>query len=162
MAKGTPTSSASAGGKVICLNKKARFNYIIEETFEAGIVLTGAEIKSVRQGGVSLTESYVYPDRGQLFLVNAHIKPYAFGDNTSYNPTRKRKLLMHKAEIERLAGRVEAKGYTLVAIKLYLKRGYAKIEVGLAKGKAAPDKRKTIKDREGNREVERAMKMRNR
>ncbi len=161
MAK-TKSTPASSGGKIICLNKKARFNYLIEETFEAGIVLTGAEIKSIRQGGVSLAEAYIIPHGGELFLVNAHVKPYSFTADTSYNPTRRRKLLMHKREIERLTGRVEAKGYTLIPTKLYLKRGYAKIEVALAKGKAAPDKRQTIKEREGKREAERAMKFRSR
>ncbi len=150
----------SEGVKVITVNKKARFNYHIDETYEAGIVLTGAEIKSVREGAISLAESYIVPDRDELFLLNAHIKPYKFNTATSYDPVRKRKLLMHRHEINRLRGRVEAKGYTLVPTRVYLKHGRAKIEVALAKGKAAPDKRQSIKEREGKREAERAMKNR--
>ncbi|MCB0355087.1 MAG: SsrA-binding protein SmpB [Bdellovibrionales bacterium] len=156
--KGTKATPASEGSKVLVQNKKARFNYNVVETFEAGIVLTGAEIKSVRLGGVSLNEAYIVPDKNELFLINAHIKPYQFDTDPKYNPTRRRKLLMHRQEIDKLRGRVEAKGFTLVPTKLYLKRGLAKIEVALAKGKAAPDKRTTIKDREGKREAERAMK----
>lgn len=148
----------SEGVKVITVNRKARFNYHIDETYEAGIVLTGPEMKSVREGAISLAESYIVPDKGELFLLNAHIKPYKFNTSKSYDPVRKRKLLMHKYEIDRLRGRVEAKGFTLVPTRVYLKRGRAKIEVALAKGKAAPDKRQTIKEREGKREAERAMK----
>ena len=146
--------------KVIANNKKARFNYHIEETYEAGVVLTGAEIKSIRAGAISLAESYIVPDKGELFLLNAHIKPYAFDSSNRYDPVRRRKLLMHKHEIDKLRGRVEAKGYTLVPTKVYLKHGLAKVEVGLAKGKAAPDKRQTIKEREAKRDAERAMKNR--
>ena len=148
------------GEKVIALNKKARFNYTLEDFFEAGIVLTGAEIKSIRAGGVSLTESYIVPDKGELWLINAHIRPYSFDTDTKYNPVRRRKLLMHKREIAKLTGRVEAKGYTLVPTKLYLKRGMAKIELALGKGKAKGDKRETTKEREAKREAERAMKQR--
>ena len=153
MAKAT-----EAGKKVIVSNKKARFNYHIEETFEAGIALTGGEIKSIRQGKVSLEESYISVYQGELYLLQAHIAPYQFDTTVRYDPDRKRKLLMHKYEIDRLRGKVEAKGYTLVPTKMYFKRGYAKVEVALAKGKAAPDKRQTIKEREAKREAERAMK----
>jgi SsrA-binding protein len=144
--------------KVVSDNKKARFNYHLEEFFEAGIVLTGGEIKSIREGKVSLQESYIIPSKGELFLINAHINPYRFDTNSKEEPTRKRKLLMHKREIEKLTGRVEAKGYTIVPVRLYLKKGRAKLEIALAKGKDRGDKRETIKGREAQREAERALK----
>ena len=143
---------------VLCENRKARFNYHLLEKFEAGIVLTGAEIKSIRNGGMSLAESYVRVDNGELFLVGAHIAPYAHMDQKDYNPTRKRKLLMNKYEIEKIRGKVDQKGMTIAAVKVYLKRGFAKLEIALAKGKDAPDKRQTIKEREAKKEAERAMK----
>lgn len=144
--------------KVINVNKKARFDYIILETFEAGIVLSGNEIKSVRSGGVSLTEAYIRPVDGEMFLIGSNIKEYAFSHDSDYNPTRQRKLLLHKREIDKLRGRVEMKGMTLVPLRIYLKRGIAKVEIGLAKGKDAPDKRRAIMAREKDREAERAMK----
>ena len=146
--------------KIIALNKKAKFNYTIIEVFEAGIVLTGAEIKSIRQGGISIAESYVAPMKSELFLLNAHIKPYTFNADQKYDPIRKRKLLMHKREIEQLKTKVEAKGLTLVPTKVYLKRGMAKIEIALGKGKALSDKRESTKEREGKKEAERALKNR--
>ena len=150
--------SGEGGFKVISDNKKARFNYHLEEFFEAGLVLTGGEIKSIREGKVSLNESYIIPSRGELFLINAHINPYRFDTSSKEDPTRKRKLLMHKREIEKLTGRVEAKGYTLVPVRLYLKNGRAKLEIALAKGKDRGDKRATVKDREAKREAERVLK----
>ena len=151
--------SSQTEERTVALNKKARFNYHFLETYEAGIVLTGAEIKSVRDGGLSLVESYVRPHEGELFLIGAYIQPYKHSDDPKYNPTRRRKLLMHKREIERLAGRVNEQGLTLVPVRVYLKKHLAKLEVALAKGKAAPDKRQSIKEREAKRSVERAMKM---
>lgn len=147
--------------KIVSENRKARFNYHIVESFEAGIVLTGAEIKSIRSSGISLQESFILPKNGELLIVNAHIHPYshALGDK-EYNPVRPRKLLMHKYEIEKLRGRVEQKGLTLIPLKLYLKNGRAKLEIALAKGKAGPDKREDIKERETKRELERALKNR--
>ena len=150
----------NSGHKLIAQNKKARFDYHILETFEAGIVLSGAEIKSVRQGEVSLAESYVRPEKGEIFLLAAHIKPYSFNADKEYDPVRKRKLLMHKHEIEKLRGKVEQKGLTIVALRIYLKRGRAKIEIALAKGKDAPDKRQTSKEREAKREISRLVKAR--
>jgi len=149
-----------ANVKIIATNKKARFSYRILETFEAGIVLTGAEIKSIREGGVSLMQSYVRPQGGEIFLLGAHIKPYSHGSAADYNPTRDRKLLLHRREIYKLQARVEQKGLTIVPLKLYLRRGYAKLEIGLAQGKAAPDKRRSIKERELKREAERTYKTR--
>jgi len=145
--------------KIISVNKKARFNYHLVENFETGIVLTGAEIKSIRAGNISLTESYVRVHKGELYLYGAHIAPYAHAsDNANYDPIKPRKLLMHKREIEKLAGKVDIKGFTIVPVKVYLKRGYAKVEIALAKGKDAPDKRQTIKERESKRELARAIK----
>lgn len=163
MAKGAHPKSPkdpgdSAGIKIITENRKARFNYEILETFEAGIVLTGAEIKSIRAGGVSLSEAYVRPFGDSVVLLGAHINPYSFSDQRDYNPTRQRTLLLHAHEINKLRGRVEQKGLTIVPLKLYLKRGRAKVEIALARGKAAPDKRATIKAREGEREIARAIK----
>ena len=143
---------------VLCENRKARFNYHLVEFFEAGIVLTGAEIKSIRNGGMSLAESYVRVDNNELFLIGAHVAPYKHTDDKDYNPRRKRKLLMHRKEIEKLRGRVEQKGLTLVPVKVYLKHGFAKLEIALAKGKHAPDKRQSVKEREADREAKRAMK----
>ena len=147
-----------SGSKVIAVNRKARFDYHVIETFEAGLVLTGAEMKSIRGGGISLAESYIQPIRGELFLLNAHIPPYAHSGLKEYDPLRKRKLLMHLEEIDKLRGRVEQKGLTLVPLSLYLKRGYAKLELALVKGKAGPDKRQSIKERDSKRELARVMK----
>ncbi len=146
------------GHKLIVQNKKARFDYHIIETFEAGIVLTGSEIKSVRMGEVSLAESYVRPEKGEIFLLAAHIKPYVFNTTKEYDPVRRRKLLMHKHEIQKLRGTVEQKGLTLIPLRLYLKRGKAKLEIALAKGKDAPDKRQSVKERESKREIGRILR----
>ena len=154
MAADTP----SEGIKVIAVNKRARFDYHIIETFEAGMVLTGAEIKSIRAGGISIAESYVSPARGEVYLLGANITPYSHSGATEYDPIRKRKLLLHGHEIAKLQTRVEEKGYTVVPLRVYLKNGRAKIEIALAKGKDAPDKRQSIKEKEGKREVDRAMK----
>jgi SsrA-binding protein len=153
--------TAKAGGmKVITVNRKARFNYEILEKFEAGMVLTGAEIKSIRNDGMSINEGYVRPEGGEVWLLNAHIQPYAFSTAQDYNPIRARKLLLNGHEIEKIRTRVEEKGLTVVPLQVYLKDGYAKIEIALARGKSAPDKRDKIKEREGNRDAERAMKRR--
>lgn len=152
--------SESDGRKIIADNKKARFNYHIVEAFEAGIVLTGDEIKSIRNGKINLAESFIRPVRGELMLYGAHISQYSHSavSPDRYDPIRPRKLLMHRGEIDRLTGRVEAKGLTLIPLKVYLKRGKAKVEIALAKGKDAPDKRQSIKDRDSKRELERALK----
>lgn len=155
MAKAQPTEE---GFKVIAVNKRARFEYHLIETFEAGIVLSGAEIKSIRAGGVSIAEAYVHPSNGEIYLLGAHITPYSHSGSLDYDPVRKRKLLLHKQEIDKLSSRVAEKGLTIVPLRVYLKSGRAKVEIALAKGKDAPDKRKSIKDREGKREVQRVMK----
>ena len=144
-------------------NKKAAFNYFIEERFEAGMVLEGWEIKSLREGKVQLTDGYVVIRNGELFLIGCQIQPLkSASTHVTPEAARTKKLLMHKEEIRRLIGKVEQKGYTLVPLNLHWKNGLIKCEIALAKGKAEHDKRNTIKDREGKREVERVMKQRQR
>jgi len=150
--------SARADGR-IADNKKAAFNYFFEERYEAGMVLQGWEIKAIREGKVQLTDGYIHIRDGEMFLIGCQINPLrSASSHTSNLPDRTKKLLMHKDEIRRLMGKVDQKGYTLVPINLHWKNGRVKCEVALAKGKAEYDKRDTIKDREGKREVERAMK----
>jgi SsrA-binding protein len=157
------TKKKEAPSPRIADNKKAAFNYFFEERFEAGVVLQGWEVKAARAGKAQLTDGYVVIRNGELFLIGCLINPLNTA-STHVNPeaARTKKLLMHKDEIRRLIGKVEQKGYTLVPIQLYWKAGKVKCEVALAKGKAEHDKRDTIKDREGKREVERAMKQRHR
>lgn len=153
MAK-TETRSGS-----ITTNRKANFDYFIEETVEAGIALTGSEIKSIRAGKVNLRDSYARVERGEVWLLNCHISPYEqTGSYFNHNPLRPRKLLLHRDEIQYLAGKVEAKGYSLVPLSLYLSRGRAKISLALAKGKHNYDKRQTMAKRDAEREIEQAMK----
>jgi SsrA-binding protein len=143
----------------IAENKKARFNYAIEEHFEAGIVLTGWEIKAIRSGQVQLTDGYVVVKDGELFLIGLRINALrSASTHVKPEPDRTKKLLMHKAEIRRLVGKTEQKGYTLVPLSLYFKGGRVKVDVALAKGKAEHDKRNTIKDREWEREQGRLMR----
>jgi SsrA-binding protein len=144
-------------------NKKASFNYFFEERFETGMVLQGWEVKAVREGKVQLTDGYVVIRNGELFVLGCQINPLKTAStHVTPDSVRSKKLLMKKEEIRRLIGKVEQKGYTLVPINLHWKNGKVKCEIALAKGKAEHDKRDTIKDREGKREVERAMKSRNR
>lgn len=150
------------GAKILVVNKKARFNYHIIETFEAGIVLKGHEIKSVREGSISLVESFVRPINGELFLIGANIAPYKFAALQNYEPSQRRKLLMHKHEIEKLDLAVRKQGLTIVPLEAYLKNGRAKIRIGLAKGKKFEDKRDATKEREAKRDMQRAFKMNNR
>ena len=156
-------AKAPASVPRIAENKKAAFNYFFEEKYEAGMVLEGWEVKALRAGKVQLTDGYVVIRDGELYLIGCRIDPLRTA-STHVNPQseRTRKLLLHKDEIRRLIGKVEQKGYTLVPINLHWKAGKVKCEMALAKGKAEHDKRDTIKDREGKREVERAMKNRNR
>ena len=144
-------------------NKKAAYNYFFEERFEAGMVLEGWEVKALREGKVQLTDGYVVVRNGELYVLGCQINPLKSA-STHVNPdsVRTKKLLLHKEEIKRLITKVEQKGYTLVPLNLHWKAGKVKIDIALAKGKAEHDKRDTIKDREGKREVERAMKDRNR
>ncbi|OGI47129.1 MAG: SsrA-binding protein [Candidatus Muproteobacteria bacterium RBG_16_65_34] len=146
---------------VIAQNRKAWHDYFIEEKYEAGLSLQGWEVKSLRAGRAQLKEGYVVIDRGEAFLVGAHISPLSTAStHVQANPTRRRKLLLHAEEIKKLIGAVERKGYTLVPLQLHWKRGHAKLEVGLARGKQAHDKREDVKKRETDREVRRALKAR--
>ena len=144
--------------KLISSNRKARHDYHIDETFEAGIILTGTEVKSVRNTRVNLKDSYARVENSELFLYNMHISPYEQGNRFNHDPLRTRKLLMRKVEIGRLAGKVKEKGFTLVPLKIYLKQGLVKIELGLGRGKKSYDKRQTIAERESRRDMERAFK----
>lgn len=146
--------------KVVATNKKAYHNYFIGEAYEAGIALTGSEIKSVRGGRVSLGDAYVHPDRGELWLYNAHIARYEASSYMSHEPLRPRKLLMHRKEIMSLSSKAAEKGLTLVATKMYLKGGIAKVEIALAKGKKLYDKREAISRRDVERELARTIKIR--
>ena len=146
--------------KIVAANRKARFDYHILETFEAGLVLTGAEIKSIRSGEATISEAYVRPDKEELFLLNAYILPYSHSADKEYDPRRPRKLLMHRREINKLIRELETKGMTIVPLQIHLKNGRAKIEIALGKGKAAPDKRQDIKKREGEREIARELSRR--
>lgn len=146
--------------KVVATNRKAYHDYEVEETHEAGVVLTGTEIKSVRAGSVNLRDSYAQVRNGEMWLMNVHIAPYEPASRQNADPYRDRKLLMHRGEIMRLMGKVQEKGLTLVPLRMYLKQNHAKIEVGLVRGKKLYDKRQAIAKRESAREMERAVKER--
>jgi SsrA-binding protein len=146
------------GEKTIALNRKARHEFHVEETFEAGIVLTGTEIKSIRAGHVSLQEAFARIDRGEAWLVGAHIAPYATGNRYNHEAKRTRKLLLHKDEIHELLGTTKSKGLTLVPLRLYIdSRSHAKLEIGLARGKQLHDRRRDIADRDAKRDIAREM-----
>ncbi|MDH5202836.1 MAG: SsrA-binding protein SmpB [Nitrospirota bacterium] len=147
--------------KVVCQNKKAYHNYHIEETIEAGIALLGTEVKAIKEGKANLKDSYVIVKDSEVFLLNCHISPYSHGNIMNHDPLRTRKLLLHRREIERLRGKAAVKGFTLIPLKLYFKGPFAKVEIGLAKGKQLFEKRESIKEREAKREIARAMKSRN-
>jgi SsrA-binding protein len=146
--------------KIVCQNRKAYHDYSIEETIEAGIQLLGTEVKSLREGKANLKDSYVLIKDSEVFLFNCHISPYSHGNIMNHDPLRTRKLLLHSNEIERLKGKMQQKGYTLIPLKIYFKGPYAKVEIGLAKGKRLYEKRETIKEREAKRAIEKAMKNR--
>lgn len=146
--------------KTIATNRKAFHNYHIGESIEAGIALTGSEIKSVRASRVSLGDAYVRPDKGEMWLMNAHIARYEASSYLSHEPTRPRKLLLHRKEINSLTGKVLEKGLTLVPVRLYIKGNIAKVEIALAKGKKLYDKRESISRREMDRELARTAKAR--
>jgi len=150
------------GSGVIPVNRKAYHNYHIQETLEAGIVLKGSEIKSIKAGKVNLSDAYAKPENGELWLYNSHIASYDAASYNTHEPTRPRKLLLHRKEINSLVGKVVQKGLTLVPLKLYIKHGIAKIELGVAKGKKLYDKKEAIARRDVDREMERAMKRRRR
>lgn len=144
--------------KVIANNKKAFHDYFIEEKYEAGIQLEGSEVKSVRLGNINLKDSFALVKGSEVFLVNAHISPYTKGSHYNPEPRRDRRLLLNRQEINKLRGKVEKKGYTLVATKVYFKDALVKVEIGVAKGKEMHDKRQTLKEKEQKRAIERAFK----
>ncbi len=148
--------------KVIATNKKARFDYEILETFEAGIVLTGPEVKSVKAGQISIKEAFATVKGEEVFLTNAHISPYKQATNVNQEPTRSRKLLLKKSEISSLIGKSKTQGLTLIPIKVYLKRGFVKVEIGLGRGKKKHDKRETIKRKDIKRDVQRELRTKER
>ena len=149
---------ASKDKKAVCINKKAGHEYFIEEIYEAGVALLGPEVKSLREGRVSLTDSYARMRQGEFFLYNMDISPYPFAHHANLEPKRVRKLLLTKREIKRLTGKTEERGFTLIPLKVYFSGGWAKVELALAKGKRNVDKRQAIKEKEMRRELDRARK----
>lgn len=150
------------GEKLICNNKKAYHEFFIEEKFEAGMVLTGTEVKSLRMGRVNLHDAFAQVRSGEAFLNNLHISPYEFGNRENHDPDRMRKLLLHKKEIEKLFSKIREQGYTLIPLRLYFKDGLVKAELGLAKGKKLHDKREDLKEKDHKRDMAQALKGRNR
>ena len=148
--------------KELAKNRRASFDYFIEETYEAGIVLHGTEIKSIRAGRVNITDAHVRIINGEAQIINMHIAPYEQGNRFNHDPTRTRKLLLHKKEIDKLYGLVQQKSYTIVPLKLYIKNGFAKLLIGLGKGKKQYDKREDQKQKQMKRDIDRAMKEVNR
>ena len=140
------------GLKIICLNRKASFNYFFEDLFEAGIVLKGSEIKSIREGKVNISESYAIEKKGEIVLINSHIASYKQASYSNHNPIEERKLLLNKKEINKLIGKMQREGFTIVPTKMYFKKGRAKIELAIAKGKKQFDKRVVKKNREWGRD----------
>lgn len=148
--------------KVVATNKKAYHDYFIDDTYEAGIVLVGSEVKSIRQGAVNMKDTYCLIRGDEMQLINLHISPYEKGSYFNEDPRRARKLLLHKAEINKLRGKVEQKGYTLVPTKMYFKQGLVKVEIGVAKGKELHDKRQALQEKQQARSLERDLKNYNR
>ncbi|MBF0329285.1 MAG: SsrA-binding protein SmpB [Nitrospirae bacterium] len=146
--------------KTVCQNRKAYHDYTIEETLEAGIQLVGTEVKSLREGKANLKDSHAIIKGDEVFLLSCHVSPYSHGNIMNHDPLRTRKLLLHRKEIERMRGKMQQKGYTLVPLKIYFKGPFAKVELGLAKGKRTYEKREAIKEREAKRDIERVMKSR--
>jgi SsrA-binding protein len=149
-----------AGHKVVATNRKARYNYEILDTFEAGMVLRGSEVKSMRAGSVQLKDSYATIRAGEVWLEKTHIAPYSFAEHGGHDPERPRKLLLHRREIDRLFGRIREEGLTLVPLQVYFTEGKAKVELGLARGKRPHDKRRAIVERQQKREISRARSLR--
>ena len=146
--------------QTVALNRRARYDFAVEQTLEAGIVLIGTEIKSIRAGRANLAEAYARIEHGEAWLIGAHIAPYEQGNRNNHEPTRTRKLLLRRDEIDELIGLTQAKGQTLVPLRLYIRNGMAKLELGVAKGKKQHDKRRAIADRDARRELERDVKER--
>ncbi|MEW5947946.1 MAG: SsrA-binding protein SmpB [Thermodesulfobacteriota bacterium] len=147
--------------KVVCQNKKAAHEYFITERYEAGLALTGSEVKSLRQGKANLTDGYAQLVGGEVLLYNVHISPYSHTHHEEQDPTRTRKVLLHRQEIKRLIGKIQEKGFTLIPTRIYFKNGWVKVELALAKGKKLYDKRESIKRREEEREIAKRYRGRN-
>ena len=144
--------------KIVCQNRRAAYDYFIDEVYEAGMLLLGPEAKSLREGRASLVDSYARVKKGEVYLHNMRITPYPHAHHMNLDPTRTRKLLLNKGEIKRLIGKTEQKGYTLIPLKVYFSGSWAKVELGLAKGKRRVDKRRTLKEKDLKREMEQARK----
>ena len=144
--------------KLIAQNKKAFHDYFVEDTYEAGIVLVGCEVKSIRLGAINLRDSFVIIKNGEVHMIGAHISPYKMGSYNNVDPRRNRKLLLNRSEINKLRGKVEQKGYTLIPLKVYFKDALVKVQIGLCKGKELHDKRQAIKEKENDRNLRRVMK----
>ena len=155
-----PEAEKTSGDRLVTENRKARHDYEILETFEAGMVLTGSEVKSLRAGRANLKDSYARIDRGEAFLLNAHISPSAAASHFGHEPERNRKLLLHRSEIDKLNGRIQERGLTVIPLKIYFKNGRAKVLIGVGRGKKSYDKRESIKKREMERDADRAMRVR--
>lgn len=155
---GKKSKKVDDGRKIVCKNKKARFDYELQEKFEAGMVLTGTEVKSLRLGKANLVDAYAKIKNGEVWLVNSHISQYPFTFFGNHEPERMRKLLLHKKEIRKLVGKIKEKGQSLIPLSIYFKDGYAKVEIALAKGKKAYDKRQTLKQKEADREMARSIR----
>jgi SsrA-binding protein len=151
---------ADSGRKMISVNRRARFDYEIDDVYEAGMVLRGTEVKSLREGRVSLKDAYGDVQNGEVYLLNAHIDPYEQGNRNNHDPERPRKLLLHKQEIRRLIGKTKERGLTLIPTRMYFTRGKVKIEIGLAKGKRNYDKRQDLKRQDAQRDIQRALRER--
>ncbi len=162
MTKGRGRKSPAEGMKLVAQNRRARHDYQIEDRYEAGLGLTGSEVKSLREGNVSLSDSYAQPKGSELVLVNCRIGEYQPAAHFGHQPLRERKLLLHRAEIEKIRGKVEQRGYTLVPLSIYFKDGWAKVELGLARGRTHEDRRSAIAEREQKREMERELSRRRR
>ena len=162
MKKGTEKAKGGDGVKVVATNRRARFDYQVEDTYEAGLALTGSEVKSLRAGNLSLSDSYAQPRGDELFLVNCRIGEYGPAAYFGHAPLRDRRLLMNRSEIDKIRGKVEQRGYTLVPLSIYFKQGWAKVELGLARGRKHEDRRDAIAERETRREMDRAMARRRR
>jgi SsrA-binding protein len=146
------------GRKIITVNKDARFRFFIEETMEAGMVLTGTEVKSLRDGKAQMSDSYIYVQNGEAFISNMHINEYTHGNRENHDPLRHRKLLLNRKEIDLLTGAINTDGKTIVPTQMYFVKGKAKIEIGIAKGKKLHDKRQSVKEKEAKREMDRSRK----
>ncbi|MFZ5472048.1 MAG: SsrA-binding protein SmpB [Myxococcota bacterium] len=146
--------------KVIAENRRAKFDYVVEDSVEAGIELLGSEVKALREGTVSLSDAYAYPKGPELYLLNAHIGVYKPSGTFAHEPTRSRRLLLHREEIDRWAAKVRERGYSIVPLMVYFRKGRVKVRLGLCRGKTHEDRRHTIKERESKREMDRAMRRR--